>query len=94
MNWFKILMFGLAVFFDAVMDYFNFQVAYDSGFWSLHTEGSKFDAWHTAKVLKWTCVVFAVIGKDNIKLSTVWIYGSINYIVHEVVYHKILKRRG
>jgi hypothetical protein len=86
--WRQSLFFSLAVVCDAGMDYFNFQVPYDSGFWSLTTDGWRFDAWHTLKVTKWT---FIVIG-----MAPTWdfiaVAGALNYIIHEYVY-KILKRR-
>ena len=85
--WRQILCFALAVACDAGMDHFLFSVPYDSGFWSLHTSGWRFDAWHTLKIIKWT---FIAVG-----MAPTWdflaIAGALNYIIHEFVY-KLLKK--
>ena len=86
--WRQILCFALAVVCDTAMDYFNFQVPHDSGFWSLHTEGWKFDVWHSLKFIKFTLIAIGMVPTwDFIAIA-----GSLNYIIHEYLY-KILKRR-
>lgn len=87
--WIQVLFFSLAIICDACMDYINFQIPYDSGFWSLHTGGLRFDVWHILKVIKWTFVAFGMIPKLN------WLIlaGALNLFWHELIYHKILKRR-
>jgi hypothetical protein len=92
-NWFKILMFALAVALDALMDHFNFHVAHDSGWFSLHTEGYRGfggDVWHTLKILKWTAIVFGMAGKISVKYSYLYFYGlcaALNYFIHESILH-------
>ena len=81
-------MFCLAVSCDAGMDYINFQIPYDSGFWSLHTSGPRFDAWHILKVLKWTFIAFGMVRTTG----TVFVLGLLNYFLHDLIYHKILKK--
>jgi len=86
--WWQILFFSLAVIADAGMDYVNFQLPKDSGFWSLHTHGWRIDAWHSLKVVKWTFIAVGMVRSAD------WlvIAGVLNYMLHEIVYHKILKR--
>jgi len=85
--WFQIIFFSLAVACDAGMDYFNFVVPHDSGFWSLHTEGLRFDAWHSLKVLKWTFIAIGMVPTFD------WIIvaGALNSFLHGFIYHRILK---
>lgn len=86
--WWKTLLLILAVIADAAMDYFNFQVAHDSGFWSLHTEDTA-GAWHWIKKLKWLFLIIAIYGLNWL----VVLGGLINYFFHEFFYHKIFKKR-
>jgi len=92
--WLTLLFFALAVACDAGMDYFNFQVEYNSGWWSL-TDGTN-DVWHWLKKLKWLFIVLAILRKEGItgasKLVWLVIYGTINLIIHETLY-KILKNK-
>ena len=90
-HWWPLLFFALAVACDATMDYFNFQVVYNSGWWSI-TDGWN-DVWHWLKKLKWLFIVFAIVGKDGLKWNVMFAYAVINLVVHEVLYHKILKRK-
>ena len=86
--WWQILFFSLAVCCDAGMDYFNFQVPYDSGFWSLHTSGWRIDAWHGLKVLKWAFIAIGMVPTwDWLILA-----GLLNSFWHGLVYHRILKK--
>ena len=85
------MFFALAVACDGTMDYFNFQVPYDSGFWSLHT-ADIIDAWHITKLFKWTFIVMAIVGREGLKWSILLVYAVLNYVIHETIYHKILKK--
>lgn len=85
--WPQFLFFSLAVACEGAMDYFNFQVPHDSGFWSLHTEGCRVDAWHSLKILKWTFIALGMVPRFKALL----LFALINYAVHEFVY-KTLKR--
>ena len=92
-NWFKILMFALAVALDALMDHFNFHVAHDSGWFSLHTKGYRGfggDVWHTLKILMWTAVFLGMAGKPSLKSSYLKFLGlcaALNFIIHESILH-------
>jgi hypothetical protein len=76
------------------MDHYNFHMPHDSGWWSLHTEGSRFDVWHTLKIFKWAFVFLAIAGKDAFIYSVVLTYAILNYFIHEILFHKILRRNG
>jgi len=56
----KFLYFFVIITILAILDGFNFQVPYDTGFWSLNTVGGMFkpDIWHTLKIgiLAWIAI--------------------------------------
>ena len=92
-NWWVLLFFTLAVIADALMDHILFDLPWDNGFWSLHTEASKIDAWHMTKLLKWLFIVFAIVGKDRLKYHILWVFAAINVLFHELVLKSILRRK-
>ena len=63
--WWELSCFFMGVWFMAVMDYFNFQVPYNShSFWSLHTHGSKFEIWHVSKRIALLFFAMAAMGYE------------------------------
>ena len=91
-NWWKLLLFSLAVACDAGMDHYNFHVPHDQGFWSLTTEGWRFDIWHVLKVIKWTFIAIGMSGRWFFKYPVLITYAVLNYFIHELLFHKILRR--
>ena len=90
------LLFGIAAALDPIMDHINFRFPHDSGFWSIHTN-DQIDAWHIAKKIKWTLLIICVVGVKRVLHKSGKIlfvtFALINYIFHEVLLHKILKRK-
>jgi len=90
------LLFSIAVFLDGFMDHINFRYEYDSGFWSIHVN-DEMDAWHIAKKIKWAIIIIGFIGVKRVfhKIGKIWfVTGAvINYIVHEYVLHRLLKKK-
>lgn len=89
--WWIFLWFAIGAALNGLMDYFNFKVLHDSGFWSLHTFGARLDAWHLSKVLMLGCFAIGMIGKRKF-----WDYpilliimGVIYSLIHGLVYHRI-----
>jgi hypothetical protein len=50
----------------AFMDFINFQRPKDQGYFSLHTKGSKRDAWHDSKKLAILFFAIAAIGEAQV----------------------------
>ena len=90
----QIWWFSFAIICRACADYLNFQVPYDSGFWSLKTDGIWWnDAWHLFIVLMMLC--FAIGMTYEFKGSVfdfIVIAGGLNSFWHGLVYHRILKK--
>ena len=95
-NWWRLLFFTLWVAVDAFMDHLNFHVPHDSGWWSLHTEGYRgpgSDAWHTFKLLGIFFVVLGMVGKSAMKHYVLLFFAILNYFTHEILLHKIFKKK-
>lgn len=93
--WWQMMWFSIGVIFTALMDYFDFQVPHDSGFWSLTTTPPWYDdAWHWSKVLMLASFGMGMIPRDKPKLILLAVFGALNSLFHGLVYHHILKKLG
>jgi len=90
---FEFCFLGIGFIFLAVMDFINFQFPKDSGFFSLHTKGSRFDAWHLSKRIAIFCFALAAIGDGQLLylINNPFIQIALLAIVCQWVYH-LLKR--
>ncbi len=83
---------GLALL--AWMDFITFQRPKDSGYFSLHTKGSKRDAWHDAKRLCIFSFAIAAIGEPQVAWLLanpfVWV-AFLAFFIQWFGYHIILK---
>jgi hypothetical protein len=92
--WWQILCFGLGVIAYAYQQALSFYYPYDNGFWSLHTHGSRFDAWHISGVVMLFFMVLGMIPRHKqlrIRLAALAVFGLANYILHEYFLHKVFK---
>ena len=89
--WWGFMWFAIGGGFNGLMDYFNFKVPHDTGFWSLNTKGQRLDAWHVSKILMLGCFAIGIIGQIDIWMYPILfiILGVIYSIVHGAVYHRI-----
>jgi len=67
----NIYLFSGIVILWAFMDFICFQRPYNSGYFSLHTYGLRFDAWHHSKILILFLITYSMIGYENL-LDYVW----------------------
>ena len=78
----------------AWMDFIAFQRPTDSGYFSIHTVGSKRDAWHDAKKLVIFCFAIAAIGENELLYLTnnayVWV-GISAWVWQTFIYSFLLK---
>ena len=63
---FELTWLGIGIILLAWMDFIMFQRPHDCGYFSLHTKGSKHDAWHDAKKLAIFCFGIAAIGEMEV----------------------------
>ena len=72
------------------MDGFNFQVPYDTGFWSLNTEGGwfKLDIWHLLKIIMLGWIAIPLAKKNLWK----WLYlAGIAFAGQIIIYNLLIK---
>ena len=75
--WWEFSFFLLGCWCLAIMDYFNFQVPYNSHpFWSLHTHGSKFEIWHLSKRFALLFFAISAMGMEYTRYTLVFIFYS------------------
>ena len=76
----------------AFMDFIIFQRPKDSGYWSLHTKGSRRDAWHDTKRVAILAFAVAAIGDVHLLylVNNPFIQVALLAIILQKVYH-ILK---
>lgn len=86
--WLPIICIIIASISDGVMDHINFRYPYDSGFWSIHTTDT-LDAWHTIKKIKWAAIIIGMVRVGGVMV----VLSVLNLIFHELVLHKILRRK-
>ena len=90
-----IYLFGAIVILLAWMDFICFQRPHDSGYFSLHTKGSKRDAWHDAKKLVLFLIAFIIIREDaliDIFVNPyVWL-AAIAYLGQKFFYNFLFKK--
>jgi len=81
---FSYICFFVGAFFMAIMDIIHFQRPMNSGYWSIHTYGSRSDAWHHSKRLALLCFALGIIGEDY---TLITVYYVIN---HPLVWMAVL----
>ena len=91
---FKFFWLSIGLILLAWMDFINFQRPKDSGYFSLHTKGSKNDAWHHGKKLAILSFGIAAIGYDQViyLLLNPYIWLAIlAFIIQVFIYNFLLK---
>ena len=86
----------------AWMDYICFQRPHDSGYFSLHTKGSKRDAWHDAKKLVLGLVAFSMLELDTllemlfgileVMMNPYVLFAAIAYLGQRIFYNFLFKK--
>lgn len=91
---FELAYISLGLILLAWMDFISFQRPPDTGYFSIHTRGSKRDAWHDAKKLAILCFAIAAIGEVQlVKLAhnPYIIIAFLAYFWQRVIYNFLLK---
>ena len=78
----------------AWMDFIHFQRSEDSGYFSIHTKGSKRDAWHDGKKLAILFFGVAAIGEKElvyiVNNAYIWL-AFLAWFIQWFIYHGVLK---
>ena len=92
--YFEFIWIGVGLVLLAWMDFIAFQRPTDSGYFSIHTVGSKRDAWHDAKKLAIFSFAIAAIGEGQllylINNAYVWV-GISAWVWQTFIYNFLLK---